>query len=195
MEEEQLIKKPNEHDSVEEEALIDAKIANVVESGVITVDSLAALHPVKLPPECEKGDTGFLSTAFGSVTTIKSIDHKKSINARTVLWYLSFFGFATNYMLRVTINIGITEMNAMEKNVSNNHVAECVALDMSRHNFTDSSMVASGALSSPRITKDMVSALVSSMAIEQRFLDALGVSEDDISCFWFWWFTHSPTTD
>lgn len=74
-------------------------------------------------------------------------------------------------------------MIVKEENVSKHHVAECVALHMSGDNFTDSSTAASTALSSPRIAKDMAHAL--DYTIEQRFLDALGVSGAENLCFYF----------
>lgn len=76
----------------------------------------------------ERIDTNFLSSAFGSVTTIKSIGNKQSTNARTVLWYLVFLGFAVNYMLRININIAIVDMNSVKKTTNNNHHrSECFA--------------------------------------------------------------------
>lgn len=32
------------------------------------------------------------------------------VKARTVLWYLTFVGFAMNYMIRININIAIVDM-------------------------------------------------------------------------------------
>lgn len=33
-----------------------------------------------------------------------------TVQARTVLWYLVFIGFAVNYMIRINLNITIVEM-------------------------------------------------------------------------------------
>lgn len=93
------------------ETLIEARSAIVAESGVITAELDINIPHSKLPEKCEKIETNFLSSAFGSVATIKSAGRKQTINARTVLWYFSFFGFAINYMLRVNINIAIMEMS------------------------------------------------------------------------------------
>lgn len=40
-------------------------------------------------------------------TQVKS---KKSINARTVLWHVTFWGFVVNYMVRCNINMAIISM-------------------------------------------------------------------------------------
>lgn len=36
------------------------------------------------------------------------------IKARSVLWYLTFIGFAMNYMIRININIAIVDMISPE---------------------------------------------------------------------------------
>lgn len=73
----------------------------------------------------KKDDNGFLSSAKGSLLTLKSISPKR-IRARTVLWYLVFCGFAVNYMIRITVNIAIVDMISQKK-VTNKtvHVSEC----------------------------------------------------------------------
>lgn len=50
------------------------------------------------------------------------------IRARTVLWYLTFVGFAINYMIRININITIVDMilplsksSSLNKNENKNH--------------------------------------------------------------------------
>lgn len=81
-------------------------------------------------PHCEKIKTNFLLSAFGSVTTIKSIGKKQTVNCRTVLWFLSFFGFMINYIYRVNINIAIVEMVANHKisTINVNHSSECIVV-------------------------------------------------------------------
>lgn len=37
-------------------------------------------------------------------------DGKLSVEARTVLWYMTFMGFIVNYMLRINLNITIVDM-------------------------------------------------------------------------------------
>lgn len=51
--------------------------------------------------------------------------NKGTINARTVLWYLVFFGFAINYMIRINLNIALVDMISINKAVKTNHMTEC----------------------------------------------------------------------
>lgn len=48
-------------------------------------------------------------------------------NTRTILWYLIFIGSMLQYMIRITINITITEMvlKISRNNLSSNFTAEC----------------------------------------------------------------------
>lgn len=39
-----------------------------------------------------------------------TLSKTKGINARTILWYMVFFGFAVDYMIRININITIVDM-------------------------------------------------------------------------------------
>lgn len=92
------------------------------------------------PQICEQHETNLLTTAFGSITTIKSADKTKSINCRTILWYLAFFGFIVNYLFRININIAIVGMVAKRKMVNNTAVqAFCAIVPMlnSTFNHTD----------------------------------------------------------
>lgn len=79
-------------------------------------------------PHCDKVKTNFLLSAFGSVTTIKSVGTKQTVNCRTVLWFLTFFGFMINYIYRVNINIAIVEMVANHKASTTDtiHSSECI---------------------------------------------------------------------
>lgn len=49
------------------------------------------------------------------------------IKARSVLWYLTFIGFAMNYMIRININIAIVDMISDEFKSNNRkvHLSEC----------------------------------------------------------------------
>lgn len=38
------------------------------------------------------------------------IEKTQGVKARTILWYLTFFGFAINFMVRVNVNIAIVNM-------------------------------------------------------------------------------------
>ena len=52
------------------------------------------------------------------------------IKARTVLWYLTFFGFAINYILRINASIAIVDMIDMSFKNSNSNktivTSECL---------------------------------------------------------------------
>lgn len=88
------------------------------------------------PQICEKHETNLLTTAFGSITTIKSCDKTKSINSRTILWYLTFFGFIINYLFRININIAIVGMVAQRKSINQSAVhAVCAAIPMLNTTF------------------------------------------------------------
>lgn len=39
---------------------------------------------------------------------------KKEILSRTILWYVTFFGFAVDQMIRININIGIVDMISLD---------------------------------------------------------------------------------
>lgn len=152
------------------ETLIEARSAIVAESGVVTTESNADIPHSKLPEKCEKVETNFLSSAFGSVATIKSAGRKQTINARTVLWYFSFVGFAINYMLRVNINIAITEMVSVNASTSTGHLSECVAEGFSNGNAT-----AAHSNFTSSIIED-ISSRALSYTWEQHILDYFGVS-------------------
>lgn len=79
-----------------------------------------------LPSKQTKNDETFLAAAIGSIKTLKSISPQR-VQARTVLWYLVFCGFAINYMIRLTVNIAIIEMIAKNPLANQTiHVSECL---------------------------------------------------------------------
>lgn len=153
------------------ETLIEARSVIVAESGVITTEFDVHIPHTKLPEKCEKIETNFLSSAFGSVTTIKSAGRKQSINARTVLWYYSFVGFAIIYMLRVNINIAITEMITLNANKHTIHMSECIVDEFAN---STAAIVHYNNLTSSMI--DTISPHRISFTLEQRILDFFGVS-------------------
>lgn len=60
-----------------------------------------------------------------SIQSSRSLN-KNSTSARTVLWYLVFFGFAINYMIRINLNIAIVDMTSSnKKTIEKNHMTEC----------------------------------------------------------------------
>lgn len=54
------------------------------------------------------------------------IEKTKGIKARTVLWYLTFSGFAISSMVRSSINIAIVDMISDEFKTTPGEVSECV---------------------------------------------------------------------
>lgn len=115
-------------------------------------------------------DTEFRSLAFGSATSIRSTGHRHMVNARTVLWYLSFFGFAINYMLRMNINIAITEMITTNASDKTSAPSECI-VDRFANGTTKIDL---GNVSNSMIKA--ISAPSPSYTTEQRMLDYFGVS-------------------
>lgn len=166
----------DETPEVDVETLLEAQSAIAAESGVIGTEIHADIPPSKLPEKCEKVETNLLSSAFGSVTTIKSAGRKQSINARTVLWYFSFVGFAINYMLRVNINIAITEMVTSNASEHTTHVGECVVNGFANSNTTSAPF---NFTDFNNFTSPMIEAVLPrpvSYTMEQHILDSLGVS-------------------
>lgn len=53
-------------------------------------------------------------------------DTKEYITTRGVLWYLVFFGFAVNYMLRINLNIAIVSMIKVRPDNSRALTSECL---------------------------------------------------------------------
>lgn len=50
------------------------------------------------------------------------------IKTRTVLWFLTFLGFAINYMIRITVNIAIIDMidiNYKSQSAKNLNITDC----------------------------------------------------------------------
>jgi hypothetical protein len=66
---------------------------------------------------------------------MKREEDKIGVKARSVLWYLTFVGFAMNYMIRININIAIVDMISPEFKSKAVTSSEC----FSRENITFSS--------------------------------------------------------
>lgn len=78
----------------------------------------------------------------------KSIFSGTEIQARTVLWYLTFVGFAVNYMLRININITIVDMiRAASGSAKNPNITKC---------FTSSAAKSMGMNSSSSLDSDSI---------------------------------------
>lgn len=71
-------------------------------------------------------------------------EKKECCSARNVLWYLVFFGFAVNYMIRINLNIAIVAMIQPKARDNLSLSSECIASDasiimrQSSNNFSNS---------------------------------------------------------
>ena len=92
------------------------------------------------------------------------------IKARSVLWYLTFFGFAINYIIRINASIAIVDMIDVKFKKSTNSTtvvtSECII--ESHRNFTTSADLGNEANLDEEQSKYI--------SLERRFLDFLGVS-------------------
>lgn len=89
------------------------------------------------------------------------------VKARTVLWYLTFSGFAVNYIIRINASIAIVDMiDASFKKSSNNTIvtSECI--------------VASNFTTSPELDNEInLEEIAKYVSLERKLLDYLGVSQ------------------
>lgn len=60
----------------------------------------------------------------------KSHQMRECCTARGVLWYLVFFGFAVNYMIRINLNIAIVAMIQPKPSSNVSLTSECLARDL-----------------------------------------------------------------
>lgn len=102
---------------------------------------------------------------------IKAVESGVGVKSRSVLWYLTFFGFAINYILRINASITIVDMIDMShrKSSSNKTIvtSECIIVDT---NFSSTSPELSNELNLAETEKYV--------SLERRFLDFLGVSHN-----------------
>lgn len=88
------------------------------------------------------------------------------VKARTVLWYLTFFGFAINYMIRININIAVVDMISAEFKGKSVVMSECVqVVNASSQTFYN---VSEG--------HDVIISEKTYISAEKRLLDFIGVS-------------------
>ena len=85
------------------------------------------------------------------------------IKARTVLWYLTFIGFAMNYMIRININIAIVDMISSEFKGKGIVMSDCVSVV----NSTNATFY--------HVSEDVVVNKNTFKPFEQHFLDFIGV--------------------
>lgn len=91
------------------------------------------------------------------------------IKARTVLWYLTFVGFAMNYMIRININIAIVDMISSEFKGKGVVMSECFSVV----NATNETFY--------HVSDDVVMSKKSFISAEKYFLDFVGVCDRTIS--------------
>lgn len=87
------------------------------------------------------------------------------VKARSVLWYLSFIGFAMNYMIRINVNIAIVDMIAPEFKGKSAASSECFVFD-------NSTML----LANETTMTESIDHNAKYISLEKRFLDYIGVS-------------------
>jgi Major Facilitator Superfamily len=97
------------------------------------------------------------------------------VKARSVLWYLTFFGFAINYIIRINVSIAIVDMidvNYKRSRPSNETVVTCIV--ETQTNFTTSQELGN---------EVNLEANLKHISLERRFLDFLEVSHVTTSLF------------
>jgi hypothetical protein len=93
----------------------------------------------------------------------KEEEDKVGIRARSILWYLTFIGFAMNYMIRININIAIVDMISPEFKSKAVTSSECFELE----NSTSVARMQNGT---------MIYDGKSYVSLEKRLLDYFNVS-------------------
>lgn len=96
----------------------------------------------------------------------KEAEGTEGVKARSVLWYLTFVGFAMNYMIRININIAIVAMISDE--FKGKHVVTSECFDLKNASIETNTTIGD---ESEALEKTYVS-------LEQRFLDFIGVCCD-----------------
>lgn len=103
-------------------------------------------------------------------TTLRIVEETtEGMKARTVLWYMTFFGFAINYIIRINASIALVDMiDTTYKKDTNKTVvtSECIVID---ENILLNSSISDGKLFT---ADEKVEKYVS---LERRLLDYLGV--------------------
>src|SRR3954463_8229792 len=88
------------------------------------------------------------------------------VKARSVLWYLTFVGFAINYIIRITASIAIVDMvDPNFRRSSGNQTTVTTSECFGETNLTIS----------PELSNEIK--LEKYVSLERRFLDYLGVSQ------------------
>lgn len=93
------------------------------------------------------------------------------VKARTVLWYLTFVGFAMNYMIRINVNIAIVDMIGSEFKARKIDMSECFSSSIV--NVTNSTFY--------HVHQDDFAGEEKYKSLERRLLDFIGVRLCDSS--------------
>lgn len=85
------------------------------------------------------------------------------IKARSVLWFLTFFGFAINYMIRININIAVVSMISDEFRGKHVVMSDCVTIiNSTKETFYD-------------VSDEIIADERNYVSLEKQLLDYLGV--------------------
>lgn len=95
---------------------------------------------------------------------MSEVEGTEGVKARTILWYLTFSGFAINFMLRININIAIVDMISHEFKGQPVAMSECIQLNNSSFDST---------FNLSNVEKTFVS-------LERQFLDAFKVCSNGL---------------
>lgn len=96
------------------------------------------------------------------------------MKSRSILWYLVFFGFSVNYMIRININIAIVDMiDSNFKKATNNTIitSEC----LTAQNYTYPVNVTNNVWKQDEKQNKTTSEKKNYISLEKRFLDAFEV--------------------
>lgn len=114
---------------------------------------------------------------FRSFAAMLPNEENIGVKARTVLWYLTFVGFAVNYMIRINTSISIVDMidgNFKRSSNVSDLVSECIANEtfsvIGNESSWDDGFVATTSL--PQSMKHV--------SVERKLLDYLEVILEEI---------------
>lgn len=94
------------------------------------------------------------------------------VEARTVLWYMTFMGFIVNYMLRINLNITIVDM------IVNREATASTPLPALASNLTNTTLAFNTTYLAPLATAVSISVRPERYSWERQFLDWANVSEN-----------------
>ncbi|XP_054740258.1 sialin [Anastrepha obliqua] len=120
-----------------------------------------------------------------------------AVEARTVLWYLAFIGFAVNYMIRINLNITIVEMIATNTKLVHTqtpppfpaNLTQDILVNSSYLHSTNNSINASLSSNSVAVQASNQSGVLhvakrNSYSLEKQLLNAIGIEYDSQGFDW-----------